>query len=405
MAMNCETFKEKLNAYADGEMTPDERREMEAHAEECGECRAEMSRAEALNELCAELNEGLTVPLAAQAAWRQAVRAEAKKKQSRATPAWTKGIGAVAAALVLLTTATFSTRLQSSVPAGSVPAQMMATGEMEQAGFSLSSEWQNRSILPARAAEGGALRSDGSAQTESDMITGNTETQTIVLRSATRNVLSDNYDSDLLWLDDLVSEYGAYFEERSEMAAPEDGTSGRTISAVVRVPDERLDDFLTELDQLGKTVMKSESAEDVTGRYMDTQARLDALAVQKEKLDEMLASAQTVEELIAIDDKMTEVISSMEELEGAIRLWESQRSYARVTLTLTETASISQAAPANLGERMKLGFDESVVWLKSFGQDSLVVLASAAPKMVVWIPAIALVGILGWVLARARRRR
>ena len=189
------------------------------------------------------------------------------------------------------------------------------------------------------------------------------------------------------------------------MAAPEDGTSGRTISAVVRVPDERLDDFLTELDQLGKKVMKSESAEDVTGRYMDTQARLDALAVQKEKLDEMLASAQTVEELIAIDDKMTEVISSMEELEGAIRLWESQRSYARVTLTLTETASISQAAPANLGERMKLGFDESVVWLKSFGQDSLVVLASAAPKMVVWIPAIALVGILGWVLARARRRR
>jgi len=206
-------------------------------------------------------------------------------------------------------------------------------------------------------------------------------------------------------LNDLVIEYGAYFEERSEEISQGSSNGyGRVSNAVVRVPSDRLDDFLTELDQLGSTVLKSEKAEDVTGRYLDAQSRLAALKIQKTKLEELLAAAAEVEELIVIDDKMTEVIAAMEALEGDIRRWESRQSYCTVSIRLTEVFEKQMAPTASLGERMKNGFDEGAAWLGEFGQDALVMLAAFTPKMVVWVPAAALVIILIGVIVKKYKK-
>ena len=255
------------------------------------------------------------------------------------------------------------------------------------------------------AAMGSGLQSDGSTDMTRSATTESVgvQNETVVLRSAARSIESANYDSDVQWLNDLVSEYDAWFEERSETAAT-DGAVGRISSAVIRVPSERLDDFLTELDQLGNTVMRSEAAEDVTGRYMDTQSRMNALKMQKGKLDEMMAEAVSVEELIAIDDKLTEVIASLEMMEGDLRRWDSLRSYSRVEMTLTELVKKPAEAVASLGLRMKQGFDESVEWLKGFGQDALVTLAAAAPRLVIFVPAAALLIVLIWAVCARRRR-
>ncbi|MBQ2957350.1 MAG: DUF4349 domain-containing protein [Clostridia bacterium] len=322
---------------------------------------------------------------------------------------WTRSLATVAAALVVLVMSTYTVRLGRDVPAA--PAAVITLDT--ESGFALPAseqEYKNEresgtALLGGYVMTG--LQSDGAANgartmQEEDIVSSANET--VVLKSAARSIQSENYDTDVQWLNDLVSEYDAWFEERSETAADELSSAGRTLSAAVRVPSDRLGDFLMELDQLGRTVLRSESAEDVTGRYMDTQSRLNAMKLQKQKLDEMLAAASTVDELIAIDQKMTEVIGSIESLEGDLRRWESLRSYSTVELTLTEQLKAPVQAPASLGERMKQGFSDSVQWLKEFGQDALVVLATAVPKLVVWIPALALV-IAAVCMIRAKKRR
>lgn len=407
MAMNCETFKSNIDAYIDGALGRDERLMMEKHAEGCASCRELMKEALMLMDMCAELSE-VSVPLQAQAAWRKAVRDEAKKKKNPMA-GWTRSLATVAAALVVLVMSTYTVRLGRDVPAA--PAAVITLDT--ESGFALPAseqEYKNEresgtALLGGYVMTG--LQSDGAANgartmQEEDIVSSANET--VVLKSAARSIQSENYDTDVQWLNDLVSEYDAWFEERSETAADELSSAGRTLSAAVRVPSDRLGDFLMELDQLGRTVLRSESAEDVTGRYMDTQSRLNAMKLQKQKLDEMLAAASTVDELIAIDQKMTEVIGSIESLEGDLRRWESLRSYSTVELTLTEQLKAPVQAPASLGERMKQGFSDSVQWLKEFGQDALVVLATAVPKLVVWIPALALV-IAAVCMIRAKKRR
>ena len=53
---------------------------------------------------------------------------------------------------------------------------------------------------------------------------------------------------------------------------------------------------------------------------------------------------------------------------------------------------------------MKSGFASSVEWLRSFSTDSLVLLVSSLPRLVVFIPALALVILLIVWIARKKHR-
>lgn len=401
MAMNCEAFSENIDAYIDGGLESAARLEMERHAEKCVPCMKMLEEARALKEMLAEMSE-VDVPLPAQAAWRRAVREEAKAKRRPA--AWTRSIASVAAALVVLVAGTIGMRMDGDVPASNDGIILTAIETAGQGGFARYAEDESAGVQMLGYVTGG-LQSDGSEgkRTGGEQGTDTAAVQPVVLRRAERGIESENYDSDVQWLNDLVIEYGAYFEERSETAAGDEGATGRVSRAVVRVPSGRLDDFLMELDQLGRTVLRSEAAEDVTGRYMDTQFRLDALKMQKEKLTEMLAESTNVEELIAIDDKLTEVIASLESLEGDLRRWESQQSYSSVVLTLTEKLQVEAETPASLGERMKLGYGEAVQWLKQFGQDALVTLATYGPRLLILLPGAVLL-IAAICLIRRKKR-
>ena len=399
MAMNCETFSEKLDAYIDGGLESAARLEMERHAENCEPCMKLMEEARLLKEMLAEMSK-VDVPLPAQAAWRRAVREEAKAKKKPI--AWTRGLVSAAAAMVVLVAGTMGMRMNQTLPVLNEPGIML----LSENGYGVEQDrYEERSGTAVIGYVTGGLQSDGSVDdtktTETDNASG--QTQPVVLRSAERAIESENYDSDVQWLSDLVSEYGAYFEEREE-AAGADGSVGRRSKAVVRVPSERLDDFLMELDQLGRTVNRREAAEDVSGRYMDTQSRLDALRLQKEKLTEMMAESTDVEDLIAIDDKLTEVIAQMESLEGDLRRWESEQSYSKVTLTLCEVFEEKAEAAASVGLRMKQGFDESIVWLKEFGQDLLVMLATYGPRLIILVPVLVLGIAAGCLFRRGKKK-
>ena len=98
-ASTYEQFLLKIDAYIDGELSNDELNEMREHAENCEACRMEMEKADLLRDTLNGIDDDIVVPLEAQAAWRKAVRAEAKQKNVRK---WTRGLYVVAAALVLV---------------------------------------------------------------------------------------------------------------------------------------------------------------------------------------------------------------------------------------------------------------------------------------------------------------
>lgn len=97
--MKCEDFRRLIDAYIDGELEKAQVCEMLAHAQECEECRREMKLAEMLRNTMKGMDDDIIPPLAAQAAWRNAVKDESRKGRMKKLY---KYLGTAAAALVVL---------------------------------------------------------------------------------------------------------------------------------------------------------------------------------------------------------------------------------------------------------------------------------------------------------------
>lgn len=119
--MGCEEARLLLDAYVDGELSAEQERALMEHVESCAACREEFNAAVMLQRIIKDMDEDVAVPLEAQAAWRSAVHAEARKKAVRR---WTRVASAAAAALVLVLGGAFM--LREDVPAQQPAPKTMA---------------------------------------------------------------------------------------------------------------------------------------------------------------------------------------------------------------------------------------------------------------------------------------
>ena len=406
MTMNCERFRSMLDRYIDSELSEEERSAMEEHTLSCDDCAELLNQELTTATMCAELNEGLTVPLECQAGWRRAVREEAA--QAKKTPKWLfwrRALSVAAAAVALF----FAVGGALNPNGLTLKAALMNSADQynETAGY--EGDYLSEGAGMARTASGKAaflLESDGALDTGKAVGASGESAQSgeiVVLRSALRHVVSKSFDSDLMWLEDLLREYNAYFEERTITGQAEEYS--RVLDASIRVPSASLDDFLTALDEMGTVTLREERAEDITADYTDVSTRLAVLRSQLDQLNAMNETAESVSDLIAIHERATELMAEIESYESTLRGWSSQQNYSTVSLTVEEDVTGGEDAPsASLGERMKEAFNASVEWLRTFGQNAAIFLAALAPRLAVWGPVAVIVIVIICLVFRRKKK-
>ena len=406
MTMNCERFRSMLDRYIDSELSEEERSAMEEHTLSCDDCAELLNQALTTATMCAELNEGLTVPLECQAGWRRAVREEAA--QAKKTPkwlVWRRALSVAAAAVALF----FAVGGALNPNGLTLKAALMNSADQynETAGY--EGDYLSEGAGMARTASGKAaflLESDGALDTGKAVGASGESAQSgeiVVLRSALRHVVSKSFDSDLMWLEDLLREYNAYFEERTITGQAEEYS--RVLDASIRVPSASLDDFLTALDDMGTVTLREERAEDITADYTDVSTRLAVLRSQLDQLNAMNETAESVSDLIAIHERATELMAEIESYESTLRGWSSQQNYSTVSLTVEEDVTGGEDAPsASLGKRMKEAFNASVEWLRTFGQNAAIFLAALAPRLAVWGPVAVIVIVIICLVFRRKKK-
>jgi hypothetical protein len=121
----------------------------------------------------------------------------------------------------------------------------------------------------------------------------------------------------------------------------------------------------------------------------------------------MLASAETVDDIIRIDTRLSEILLEIDQIERNLRSWDSLSYYSEVKIKLTEISAAKTEAQeeTSLIERVSKSFSDSWAWLVVFLKDTAVVLAMAAPQLIIWVPALILFIIIIRVIIRATRRR
>ena len=125
---------------------------------------------------------------------------------------------------------------------------------------------------------------------------------------------------------------GGYIAEATTSESS-DSPSG---SITVRVPGESFDQLVTDLRKLGDVKAVASKGTDVTAQLTDLAARERALVATRDRLNTVLAEADSVTDILAVQDRVTAVQVQIEQVQGQQQLLEDQTAFGTLAITLGE---------------------------------------------------------------------
>ncbi len=171
-----------------------------------------------------------------------------------------------------------------------------------------------------------------------------------LIRTVRMEVETTDFDTLLATLRTRAEEMGGYVESTQTSTPAED--ENRWSYLTVRIPSDRLDDFLDMVGENGNVTYTDESVEDVTLSYVDLDTRLSALRAEQETLLSLMEEAEALEDVIAIQSQLTEVGYEIESYESQLRVLENQIDYSTVYLSVDEVERETETGGTTFGENV-----------------------------------------------------
>ncbi len=132
----------------------------------------------------------------------------------------------------------------------------------------------------------------------------------------------------------LTTGYGGYV--LTSQVSTTDGSSPPFADITVRVPATAYDAAIQRFGELGRVQGVQTSANDVTGQYVDLNARLTEARRIDQRLLGFLAQTRNVTEALAVQARIDAAELRVEELTGQLKALRQQVTYGTLTVSVTE---------------------------------------------------------------------
>lgn len=155
-----------------------------------------------------------------------------------------------------------------------------------------------------------------------------------VIKTGSVDMTSENVSETVTAISSLSEAKGGYVQSSSTNNDEID----RTFSYVtIRVPVSTFEETMSEIKTFGAHInSESVSGEDVTEQYTDINARLTAAKAQEAQYLIILESAETVGEVLAVEEHLASVRADIESFQGQINYLESRTDLATISVTISE---------------------------------------------------------------------
>lgn len=195
-----------------------------------------------------------------------------------------------------------------------------------------------------------------------------------------------------------IKELGGYVEaQQSYNGSSYSGVRRRHSDLTVRIPEEKLEQFVEQVNTASNVVSTNRTVDDITLSYVATESRIQALETQHARLLELLAKAETMEDLLVIEKELTNVLTELEQVKSTLKVYDNQVNYATIYLTVTEVKEYTVVEePESVWDRMGTGFMDSLEGIGSFFKELAVFVVAGLPVFVL----LAAVGIGTWLIIR-----
>lgn len=389
--MDCKEFSNLLDACVDGTLSDAEAERMRAHAGECASCADLLAMRQDLR----RMDEELQVPDDFSSSWRSRIEEEARMENNgnnKKKVNWKAWI-AVAAALVFVVGGTLinrdsfpraASRTQGSAAAAKDRDYGAPAGGMLGAYRAAESSAANFAFAdmdmeePMAAYEDMAVPAPEAAEYEAD---DSAKRQEKIIRTASFTIKTTEYDQDLKQLLDLTESLGGRTELFSSSGDQKSGQT-RSASLTLRIPAQRLDEFLQGAGSIGNITAMSQEMQDVSDSYYDVQTRLNTQKEKMNRLQSMMKSAEDMSDLIELESAIADTQYQIDRYMSQLKSYDGRVDYSTVNVSVRETKA-TEIVTLSLGQRIWSGLQSSLESGGQFLEDMAIFLVAALPWLIV----------------------
>ncbi len=292
---------------------------------------------------------------------------------------------------------------------GSASSQSSKSETYEMGGYGYVTE--NTSVS-GEAASDSAAAEEPVLKTElqessAEPLEENAQTARKLIKTVDLCVETENYDTLIQNLGQQIAALGGYVEYQHQYNGSSYSSyqETRNTNMTVRIPVEHLDEFIVTVGEWTNITNKEERVEDVTLQYVDLESHKKALLTEQDRLLELLGQAESVEDVIAIEQRLSQVRYELESMESQLRTLDNQIDYSTVYLSIEEVKRLTPTQENSVWDRMKNGFGKTIYQIGDGFEDGVIWFVVNIPYFVIWIIVFALTFFLARTIVRKRRRK
>ena len=188
-----------------------------------------------------------------------------------------------------------------------------------------------------------------------------------IIYSAYARIESMDFDATVAGVYAMIARFGGFVENSSVTDSDYyskyyGGVSYRSADFTIRFPSEFFNEVTGSLSDLGNVPYCNTNAENITSRYYDVQSRLNSYLTQETRLLQMLEKAESLEDMLAIEDRLADVRYNIESLTTSLRGMDSLINYSTLNLSVTEVAEYTKETPVvrNYWQQIGDGFSSTL---------------------------------------------
>lgn len=227
----------------------------------------------------------------------------------------------------------------------------------------------------------------GSSEAKAETVQSNEK----IIYTYNYSVETKQFDTFMQAVQSRINAYGGYLESSETNGNPEMNIR-RYANMVIRIPADRMHEFLNMVKENSNVTYSSSSTENVTLSYVDMQSHIKALKTEQETLMGILEKATKLEDIITIQNQLTNIRYELESYESQLRVYDNRINYSTLYLDINEVErETNVATELTYGEEIKQGLSDTIYDIGQGLRDFSIWFIVNLPFILIWAVIIAVI--------------
>ena len=156
------------------------------------------------------------------------------------------------------------------------------------------------------------------------------------------------YEKTMQSIHDKIEAVGGFVQYEDESDGNDswyydsESVSRRYAQIEARIPSKEFQDFMDSLQEDGKVLNRHVNVDNISQTYAETEASVKAYEIEQERLLDMMDKAETIEDMIAVEARLSEVEAELGRYKTSLSSMDRDVEYSSVSISVDEVREYTE---------------------------------------------------------------